>query len=81
MLTLWQSYQSYQSGAQKRQDKMRKIAEVARNFQRPSSWLTRPKTSKAGEQDVSIRETESIPQLIDVYSFNNSTNEENSDTT
>ena len=59
MLTLWQSYQSYQSGAQKRQDKMRKIAEVARNSQRPSSWLTRPETSKTDKQDVSIRETES----------------------
>ena len=81
MLTLWQSYQNYQSGAQKRQDKMRKIAEVARNSQRPSSWLTRPETSKTDKQDVSIRETESIPQLIDVYGFNNSTNEENPDTT
>ena len=39
------------------------------------------RTSKADEQDVSIRETESTPQLVDVNSFNNSTNEENSDTT
>ena len=72
---------SYQSGAQKRQAKRRKIAEAARNSQRLSSWLTRPETSKADEQDVSIRETESTPQLVDVNSFNNSTNEENSDTT
>ena len=48
-----------------------------------SSWLNRPETSKADEEDVSIRETESTPQLVDVNSFNNSrpTNEENSDTT
>ena len=53
----------------------------ARNSQRRSSWLIQPETSKADEQDVSIRETESNPQLVDVNSFNNSTNEENSDTT
>ena len=72
---------NYQSGAQKRQAKRRKIPEADRNSQELSSWLTRPKTSKANEQDVSIRETESIPQLVDVNSFNNSTNEKNSDTT
>ena len=52
---------NYQSGAQERQAKRRKIAEAARNSQRLSSWLTRPETSKADEQDVSIRETESTP--------------------
>ena len=62
---------NYQSGAQKRQAKRRKIAEAARNSQRLSSWLTRPETSKADEQNVSIRETESTPQLVDVNSFNN----------
>ena len=72
---------NYQSGAQKRQAKRRKIVEAARNSQRLSSWLTRPETFKADEQDVSIRETESTLQLVDVNSFNNSTNEENSDTT
>ena len=65
---------NYQSGAQKKQAKRRKIAEAARNSQRLSSWLTRPETFKADEQDVSIRETESTPQLVDVNSFNNSTN-------
>ena len=34
------------------------MAEAARNSQRPSSWLTRPETSKVDEQDVCIRETE-----------------------
>ena len=72
---------NYQSGAQKRQAKRRKIAEEARNSQRLSSWLTRPETSKADEQDVSIRETESTDQLVDINSFNISTNEENSNTT
>ena len=72
---------NYQSGAQKRQAKRRKIVEAATNFQRLSAWLTRPETSKADEQDVSIRGTESTPQLVDDNSFNNSTNEENSDTT
>ena len=72
---------NYQSGAQKRQTKRRKIAEAARNSQRLCSWLTRPETSKEDEQDVSIRETEFISQLVDVNSFNNGTNEENSDTT
>ena len=57
---------NYQSGAQKRQPKRRKIAEAARNSQRLSSWLTRPETSKADEQDVSIRETQSTFQLVDV---------------
>ena len=71
---------NYQSGAQKRQAKRRKIAEAATNSQQLSSWLTRPKTSKADEQDVSIRDTESSLQLVDVNSFNNSTNEENFDT-
>ena len=46
-----------------------------------SSWLIRPETSKADEQDASIREKESTPQLVDVNSFNNSTNKENSYTT
>ena len=32
--------------------------EAARNSQRLSSWPTRPETSKADEQDVSIRKTE-----------------------
>ena len=56
----------YQRGAQKRQANGRKIAEAARDSQRLSSWLTRPETSKADEQDVSIGETESTPQLVDV---------------
>ena len=54
---------NYQSGAHKRQAKRRKIAEAATNSQRLSLWLTRPKTFKADEQDVSICETESTPQL------------------
>ena len=70
---------NYQSRAQKRQAKRRKIAEAARNSQQLSSWITRPETSKADEQDVSICKTESTPQLVYVNSFNNSTNEENSD--
>ena len=41
---------------------------------------TRPETSKADEQDVSIRETESTTQLVDLNSFNNSTNKDRSDT-
>ena len=57
---------NYQSEAQKRQAKRRKIAEAVRNSQRLSSWPTRPKTFKADEQDVGIRETESTPQLVDV---------------
>ena len=60
---------------------MEKNSRAARNFQRLSSCLTRPETSKADEQDVSIRETESTSQLVDVNSFNNSANEENSHTT
>ena len=72
---------NYQSKAKKRRAKRKKIAEAARNSQRLSSWLTRPETSKADEQDISIRETESTPHLVDVNSFNNSTKEENSDTT
>ena len=71
---------NYQSGAQKRQAKRRKIAEAARNSQRLSSWLIRRETYKADEQDVTSHETESTPQLVDVNNFNNSTNEENSDT-
>ena len=63
---------NYQSGAQKRQAKRRKIAEASRNSQRLNSWLTRPETSKADDQDVSICETESTPRLVDVNSFNNS---------
>ena len=57
---------NYQSRAQKRQAKRRKIAEAVRNSQRLSSWLTRPEIFKADEQDVSIRETESTLQLVDV---------------
>ena len=72
---------NYQSEPQKRQAIRRKIAEAARNCQRLSSWLTRPEATKADEQDVSIRETESTPQLVDFNSFNNSTNEENSNAT
>ena len=64
-----------QSGAEKRQAKRRKIAEAARKSQQTSSWLTRPKIFQADEQDVSIRETKCTPQLVDVNSFNNSTNE------
>ena len=64
---------NYQSGAQKRQAKRRKIAEAVRNSQRLSLWLIRPEISQADEQDVSIRETESTPQLVDVNSFNNNT--------
>ena len=55
---------NYQSGAQKRQAKRRKIAEAAKNTKRMSSWLTRPETFKADEQDVTIRETESNPLLL-----------------
>ena len=68
---------NYQSGAQKRQGKRRKIAEAARNSQRLSSWLTQPETSKADEQDFSIRETESTPQFVDLSIRET----ENSDTT
>ena len=57
---------NYQNGARKREAKKRKIAEAARNSQRLCSWLTRPDTSKAAKQYVSIRETESTPQLVDV---------------
>ena len=53
-----------QSGAQKRQAKRRKIVEAAKSSQRLSSRLTRPETFKADEQDVSIPETESIPNLL-----------------
>ena len=67
----------YQSGAQKRQANGRKIAEAARDSQRLSSWLTRPETSKADEQDVSIGETESTLELVDVSIRET----ENSDTT
>ena len=56
---------NYQSGAQKRQVKRRKIAEAARNSQRLNSWPTRPQKIKVDDQDVSIRETESTPQLVD----------------
>ena len=52
---------NYQNGAQKRQAKRKKIAKAVRHSQRLSSWLTRPETSKADEQDISIRETESTP--------------------
>ena len=55
---------NYQSGAQKRQTERRKIAEAARNSQQLSLWLNRPKTSKANEQDVSIREIESTINLL-----------------
>ena len=69
---------NYQSGAQKRQVWRRKIAEAARNSRRLSSWLTRPETSKADGQDVSILfETEFTPQLVDVSIRET----ENSDTT
>ena len=40
-------------------------------------WLTLPETSKADEQDVSIRETEATPQLVEVSICET----ENSDTT
>ena len=40
---------NYKSGLQKRQSKNKKIVEAAKNFQRLSSWLTRPITSKADE--------------------------------
>ena len=72
---------NYQSGAQKKQVKRRKIAEAARNSERLSSWLIRPETSKADEQDVSISETESTTQFVDVNGINDSTNEENFDIT
>ena len=49
---------NYRNGAQKRQVKRRKIAEPGRNSHRLSSWLTRPETTKADEQNVSICETE-----------------------
>ena len=49
---------NYQSKAQKREAKRKKVAEAARNFQLLNLWLTRPETSKADEQDISIRETE-----------------------
>ena len=69
--------------AEHKRDKLRgeKIAEAARNSRRLNSWLVRPEISKADEQNVSIRETESTPQLVDINSFNNSTNEKNSDIT
>ena len=57
---------NYHSGAQKRQAKRRKIAKAARKSQRLSSWLTRRETSKADQQNVSIRETGFTPKLIDV---------------
>ena len=57
---------NYPSGGQKRQAKRKKIAEGVRNFHRLSSSLTGPERSKAIEQDVSIRETNSTPQLVDV---------------
>ena len=57
---------NYQSGAQKKQAKRRKPAEAAGKSQRLSSWPTRPETSKADEQDVSIRETEFTPKLVDI---------------
>ena len=72
---------NYQSIVQKKQANRKKIAEATRNSQPLSSWLTRPKTSKADEQDVRIGETESTAQLVDVNSFNNRTNEKNFDTT
>ena len=68
---------NYQSEAQKRQAKRRKIAVAARNSQQLSSWLTQLETSKADEQDVSICETESTPQLVDISIHKT----ENSDTT
>ena len=48
---------NYQSEAQKKQAKRRKIVEASRNYPRLNSWLTRPETFNADEQDVSIRET------------------------
>ena len=60
-----------------KQAKRRKIVEAARNSQRLSLWLTRPETSKADEQDVSNREAESSPQLVDIRICET----ENSDTT
>ena len=68
---------NYRSGAEKRETKRRKTAEAARNFQRLSLWLTRPDTSKADEQDISIRKIESTSQLVDVSIGET----ENSDTT
>ena len=43
---------NYQAEHKRDKLKRRKIAEAARNSQRLSSWLTRPETSKADEQDV-----------------------------
>ena len=63
-----------------KRDKLRGEKEAVKNFQQLSLWLTRPETSKANEQDISIHETKST-QLVDVNSFNNSNNGENSDTT
>ena len=70
---------NYQSGALKRKANGREIAEAARNSQRLSSWLTPPETSKANKQEVRIRETKSISQVVDVNSFNNNTNKKNFD--
>ena len=61
---------NYQSGAQKRLAKRRKIVEAARNSQRLSLWPTRPERSKADEQDVSIRETESSDTTKDKSNAN-----------
>ena len=72
---------NYQNRGQKRQAKRKKIAEAVRNSQRLSSRLTRSKTSRADEQEFSIREKESTIQFVEVNSFNNSTNEEKFDTT
>ena len=57
---------NYQSKAYKRQGKRRKIAETARNSQRMSSWLTRPETLKADDEDVSIRETKNSDTSKDI---------------
>ena len=68
---------NYQSEVRKRQANRRKRAEATRSSQQLSSWLSRRETSKADEQDVNIRETESTTQLVDVSIRET----ENSDTT
>ena len=49
--------------AEHKRDKLRgeKQLRQPETLQQLSSWLTRPETSKAAEQDVSIRKIESTP--------------------
>ena len=49
-----------------KQNKRRKIDEAFINFQRLSSWLTRPETFAEDDQNVGNSETDSTPQLVDI---------------